>query len=84
MTQDRFRASKFILDGPFDLAQDMLCAFARIFRPFFGRADFLCGDYGFTVNPEEPSLTTAYPTARTSCRSTSVAAAFLKSSSLKE
>ena len=70
-----FRASKFILGG--------LCARYSDFFPALPPTS-LCGNYCFTVNPEESSFVTTYPTARTSCRSTSAAAAFWKSASLKE
>ena len=46
------------LCGPFDLAQDMLCAFAGDI-PIFGCGFAglgLCGENFFTRNPEEPNL----------------------------
>jgi len=48
----------FFLCGPFDFAQDMLCAFARDISAF--RCGFaalgLCGECFFTGNPEWPFL----------------------------
>ena len=47
------------LCGPFDVAQDMLCVFAGDIphvRLRLCRARYLCGEYSFTVNPEEPFL----------------------------
>jgi hypothetical protein len=55
-TQRKISSYLSELGGPFGVAQDMLCAFARDILTFScGPAALrLCAEYCFTVNPEEP------------------------------